>query len=172
MRIYLVGYMYSGKTTMGRQLARRLDYTFHDLDVAFEHRYRCSIPLFFQQYGEEAFRQLERQMLQRTASLENTVVSTGGGTPCFFDNMEFINSNGLSIYLQMSEDALIARMVKSKKTRPTFAHMSEEERRTKLSKQLQQRIPFYQQAQLTVNAFNPDINSIAQTILDKMHDVQ
>ena len=164
MRIYLVGYMYSGKTTLGRQLARRIGYSFHDLDIAFEERYHCTVPLFFQKYGEEAFRKLEQQMLHRSTQLDNTIISTGGGTPCFFDNMDFINRNGISVYLEMSQEALISRMSASRKPRPVFANLSDEERSARLTKQLQQRLPYSQKAHITINAFNPDADALAATI--------
>ena len=91
--------MYSGKTTIGRKLAECLDTRFVDLDQLFEEHYHTSIPLFFNRYGEDAFRKLEQLMLHSTHTLNHVVISTGGGTPCFFDNMEWINAHGISVYL-------------------------------------------------------------------------
>ena len=90
MNIYLIGYMYSGKTTLGHKLAVKLGYQWLDLDQVFEQVFHTSIPIFFKRYGEEAFRKLEQKLLHETANNDNTVISTGGGTPCFFDNIQWI----------------------------------------------------------------------------------
>lgn len=170
MRIYLVGYMYSGKTTLGRALAKRMGYNFIDTDQLFEERYHTHITLFFQKYGEAAFRILERQVLHSTAQLDHTVVATGGGTPCHGDNMEWINRNGCSIYLQMSEDALLERQANSHKQRPIFAGMSKPEQHRHLIDQLRQRIPYYRLAHITVDGTNPNLELIVQAIGDRQDE--
>ncbi len=162
--------MYSGKTTLGRQLARRLGLDFLDLDVAFENRYHLTIPLFFQKYGEQAFRLLETKVLQSTDDMDNIVISTGGGTPCFNNNIEHINQHGISIYLYMSHDAICSRMAASKKPRPAFANLTDEERRDKVSAQLALREPIYRQAHITINGFNPDIDALVNTINTYHHE--
>ena len=158
MNIYLIGYMYSGKTTLGRQLAQRLAMDFTDLDQLFEEHYHITLPIFFQKYGEQPFRTLEQQMLHSTATMDNTIIATGGGTPCHFDNMDFIRTHGLSVYLRMPFDAICARMAVSKKQRPVFAGLSNDERRNKVKEQLEQRQRYYTQADITFDAYNPDIN--------------
>lgn len=168
MTLYLIGYMYSGKTTLGRQLAERLGYNFLDLDVAFEERYRVSIPHFFEKYGEPAFRQLEKQLLHQTATLDNTVISTGGGTPCIDDNMDFINHAGVSVYLELTADAICTRAARSKKPRPILTGLSEEERCEKIALQLCQRKPYYEQAHLTVNTYAPTLEDFAPILDDLM----
>ena len=90
MRIYLIGYMASGKTQIGHILANRLGFSFTDLDTVFEKQFRISVSDFFEKYDEQAFRLLEQKLLLETKNLDNIVISTGGGTPCFFDNMDFI----------------------------------------------------------------------------------
>lgn len=155
MLIYLVGYMYSGKTTIGRELASRLGYQFLDLDQYFEERYHTSIPLFFSRYGEQAFRIIERQMLHSTAEMDNTIVSTGGGTPCHFDNMEWINSHGTSIHLHTSVETLLSRAASSRKVRPILADKTEEEREAFVRQQLALRQPYYSQAQLLFDTDKP-----------------
>ena len=159
MRIYLIGYMYSGKTTVGHQLARQLGYDFVDLDQLFEAKYKTSIPIFFQRYGEAAFRQLERQMLHSTADLDNAVISTGGGTPCHFDNMQWILQHGTSVYLDTTLDTILFRAANSRKQRPILADKTDEERRLFISQQLSQRSPYYAQANIT---FSPDQQTIAE----------
>ena len=164
MNIYLVGYMYSGKTTVGRQLARLLGYRFVDLDQALESRYHTTVPLLFQRYGEMAFRQLERQELHRTADLCRTVVSTGGGCPCHADNMQWINTHGTSVFLDVSLDGLVARAEKSRKQRPILSGKPPEELRDTIAMQLSQRLPIYRQAHLLFPADNPDIKHLAEIL--------
>lgn len=164
--IYLVGYMYSGKTTFGRQLAQQCGYDFVDLDNAFEQYYHTTIALFFQHYDEQAFRLLERQMLHRTATLHHTVVSTGGGTPCFFDNMQFINQHGTAIYLALSPEHIMQRMNRSHKPRPLFAGLTQQQRENTVRNQLQTRLPFYQQAAITIDALRPDADAVYHLLLN------
>lgn len=165
MKIYLIGYMYSGKTTFGRKLANRLGYTFHDLDVAFEQRFHTTLPIFFARYGESAFRQLERQMLHATADMDDVVVSTGGGTPCHFDNMTWINAHGTSLYLETNPELIFARMETSRKQRPTLSHMTPEERIDFIVRQLADRQEYYRQANLCVPADNPDADKIISLLI-------
>lgn len=115
MRIFLVGYMYSGKTTIGKQLAKKLNISFVDLDQAIEQRYHVSIPVFFNKYGEDAFRILERNVLEIVSDMDDVVISTGGGTPCFGDNMDFILSKGSVVYRKMTSAAILSRESRSKK---------------------------------------------------------
>ena len=146
MRIYLIGYMYSGKTTLGRQLAARLGLPFHDLDQMLEARYHSTVPLLFERYGEAAFRQLERAMLHSTAQLEHAVIATGGGTPCHFDNMDFILAHGTAIYLELTADDILRRALRSHKPRPLLSGLTEEEQRKVIERQLKEREPYYRRA--------------------------
>lgn len=164
MNIYLVGYMYAGKTTIGRHLAHKLGFDFVDTDKLFEMRYHCSIPIFFEHYGEEAFRQLERQVLETTSQLSNTVIATGGGTPIFGNNMEWILSHGTTIFLHMTFDAICARMAKSHKMRPLLQNLNPDQRRQYIREQLALRDPVYQQAHIIFNAFDPDIDTLVLKI--------
>ena len=118
MKYYLVGYMYCGKSTFGRRLAEAKGMDYLDLDRAFEARYHYTVPMFFQRFGEAAFRTLETQMLHSTADLDNVVIATGGGTPCYGDNMDFILAHGTAVYLQMPVDALVERALRSRNPRP------------------------------------------------------
>jgi len=164
MKLFLLGYMYSGKTTVGRWLSQRLDYRFVDLDQLFEERYHTSIPLFFNRYGEEAFRKLEQLTLHSTESMDNVVISTGGGTPCYFDNMQWINAHGISIHLEVSIEKIIERALRSKKQRPILANKSPEELHTFIQSQLAQRLPYYSQAHITFPADDPDLTAL-QTLI-------
>ena len=155
MKFYLVGYMYCGKTTFGRQLAEEKGMDFLDLDSAFEERYHYTVPRFFQAFGEEAFRKLETAVLHDTASLDNVVISCGGGTPCHSDNMDFILAHGTAIYLQMSVDDLVARALHSRNPRPKLQGLPEEELRRQITAGLKGREPFYLKAPIILDGNNP-----------------
>ena len=157
MNYYLVGYMYCGKSTFGRRLAEAKGMEYLDLDRAFEQRYHYTVPRFFSQFGEEAFRRLEAQMLRSTASLDNTVIATGGGTPCHADNMDFILQHGTAIYLKMSIDGLVCRALASRNPRPAMRGLNEVQLREKIATQLQLREPFYLRAPIVLDASNPVI---------------
>lgn len=169
MRIYLIGYMYSGKTTVGRKLADALGYDFLDLDQAIETRYHTTLPLFFKRYGEPMFRQVEMQMLHDTSRMDNVVISTGGGTPCFGNNMQWINDNGTSIYLRLTEESICQRMECSRKCRPTVMALPPEERKQFIHDQLSARLPIYQQARHTIVADGMDTKDIISTILQAIN---
>lgn len=156
MKYYLVGYMYSGKSTFGRRLAEERGMAFLDLDHAFEERYHYTVPRFFSQFGESAFRKLESQLLRSTADLDNVVIATGGGTPCHSGNMDFILANGTAIYLQMNVNDLVVRAIRSHNPRPLMRGLSESDLRTKISTQLKEREVFYLRAHVVLNGNNPE----------------
>lgn len=157
MKYYLVGYMYCGKTTFGRRLAEEKGMDYMDLDRAFEARYHYTVPMFFDRFGEEAFRKLETQMLHSTAELDNMVIATGGGTPCHSGNMDFILANGTAVYLQMSVDALVQRALRSHNPRPLLHGLPETELRTIIERQLKEREPVYLRAPIVIDGVNPSI---------------
>ncbi len=126
MKIYLIGYMSSGKSTLGKTLANRLQLKFIDTDEAFETKYQISINDFFIKFGEEKFRELEHQLLSSLAKIEDAVISTGGGTPCYYNNIDIINENGISIYLKLHPKSIISRLKASKKQRPLVNDMDNE----------------------------------------------
>ena len=164
MRIFLIGYMYAGKTTVGRQLAARMGLRFLDLDQAIEERYHTSSTLLMERYGEEAFRKIEQAMLQQVAQMEDVVISTGGGTPCFFDNMEVILRHGVSVYLLMTLDEILSREACSRKRRPLLAGLTSEEKRDRIAAHLAQREPYYRRAAITIPAFNPDLDALVRLL--------
>jgi len=118
MKIFLVGFMGCGKSTLGRKLAARLGYNFIDLDELFEQKEGTTIAKYFVSYGEEAFRQEESNILKYTDFPEKSIISTGGGLPCYFDHMDWMNANGKVIYIQMSPKALASRLEYGKEERP------------------------------------------------------
>jgi len=146
-KIYILGYMGSGKSTVGKKLAKELGYRFIDLDKAIEREYKTSISLLFYKYGEETFRKLEKKELEKTKDLNNYVIATGGGTPCFFDNMQFMNTNGTTLYINIPALGLANRLIHAKHRRPLIENLSEEELKIFIDKQLQEREKFYRQAE-------------------------
>lgn len=149
-RIVLVGFSGSGKSTYGRRLARRLGMEFFDLDQCFEAHYHITIMDFFSKYGEESFRICEYSLLKDVLSRENCVISTGGGTPCFFDSMDLIKMLSVSIYIQLSVSSLVDRLMNSKKPRPLTRGRTLEDLHTYVTEELSRREVYYKRADLCV----------------------
>ena len=152
-RIILIGYMGAGKTTLGRALASKLGITFIDLDNYIEQRFRKNITQIFAEKGEDGFREIERRMLHEVAEFEDVIISTGGGTPCFFDNIDFMNSMGLTVHLQVPLDRLHTRLSIARRQRPLIREKNDEELLEFITEQLAKREPFYSKAQ---NSFVAD----------------
>ncbi|MCK9422440.1 MAG: shikimate kinase [Bacteroidales bacterium] len=164
MRIYLIGYMASGKSNLGRLLSEELRFRFIDLDSMFEERYKVTILDFFERYGEELFRKIEQKLLYETAGYDNTVIATGGGTPCFFDNMEFINTSGTSIYLRWEIPELTERLRHIRKKRPILKTIDPENLENTVSNHLKQRSVYYERAHVTVDGANLNTGKLADWI--------
>lgn len=145
-RILLIGFMAAGKTTLGKALARDLGLQFVDLDHYIEGRYHCSVSQLFAERGEEAFREIERNMLHEVAEFEDVVISTGGGTPCFFDNIDYMNRQGTTVFLEASVDVIFTRLTIARTQRPLVAGKSPDELRTYIRQMLDLRLPYYTQA--------------------------
>ncbi|MFC2081408.1 shikimate kinase [Bacteroidota bacterium] len=157
MIVFLIGFMGSGKSTAGKQLALRLGYSFVDTDQLIVEKFGMTINEIFDSLGEEAFREGEASLLNELISKRDLVVSTGGGLPCYGDNMDVINNNGISVYLRLVPDALFNRLVFRKYKRPLIRDLSDEELRAFINEKLAEREPFYNKARhildgLKVNA--------------------
>ena len=151
IRIFLTGYMGAGKTTLGKAFARQLGLTFIDLDWYIEERFHQSIPNLFRERGEDGFRQLERNMLHEAGEFEDVVISTGGGTPCFFDNMDYLNRQGATVYLKASPDVLYKHLSMGRTVRPLLLNKTPEEVRQYITRQLAEREPYYTKAHYTID---------------------
>lgn len=160
MKYYLIGYMYSGKSTFGPKLAAAKGLGFVDLDQAFEAKYHYEVARFFEVFGEEAFRKLEAQMLHATAAMDDVVISTGGGTPCHGDNMDFILAHGTAIYLQMPVDALVERALRSRHVRPRLHGLPEAEMRAAIAAELAEREPIYLRAPIRLDGTDPQTGGV------------
>lgn len=167
-RIFLIGYMGAGKTTVGKVLAKLLELSFIDLDYYIEGRYHKTVSQLFAEKGEEAFRIIERNLLHEVAAFEDVLVSVGGGTPCFFDNMEVMNEMGKTVYLKVSVNELASRLEVCKATRPVLQGRSGEELVRFISGSLEKRESFYQKAAIVYDAENMmterDIQQISQSL--------
>lgn len=150
-RIILIGYMGAGKTTVGKALAKDLGLMFYDLDWYIESRMHKTVAQIFKESGEEGFRRIERNMLHEVAEFEDVVISCGGGTPCFFDNMEYMNSQGQTLYLQASPEILAMHLRMGKSVRPLILGKTDEELLQFIMESLEKRDPFYTQAKYILN---------------------
>jgi len=158
MRIYLIGYMGSGKSTVGTGLAKALNLDFIDLDHYIESRNHRTIPDIFARDGEAEFRRLEQKALHEVSEFENIVIATGGGAPCFFDNMEVIKRTGKSLYLNGSPRILADRLMHSKTERPLIKGKTEPELVAFIAETLAKRSEWYTQAESILN-FDHDVST-------------
>ena len=142
--------MCAGKTTVGKSLAESLGRTFYDLVWYIEERFHKKVQAIFVEEGEARFRDIERRMLREVAEFENIVLSCGGGTPCFFDNMDYMNSCANTVYLKASVPTLMSHIAMSRGERPLLKGKSNEELETFITEQLAKREPFYEKAANTV----------------------
>ena len=164
MRIILVGFPGSGKSSVGKKLAAKLGCDFVDLDDAFEEAYHVSIPDFFAKYNEPAFRSCERKVLLDKLLLENVVISSGGGTPCFADNMAIMKQFGIVVYIKMAPASLFDRLSHAKRVRPLVQNLTPEELQEFIATNLPKRETFYQQAHITVKGESIDIEGLCEEV--------
>ena len=150
-RIILIGYMGAGKTTIGKALSKELGIIFYDLDWYIESRMRKSVSEIFAERGEEGFRKIEYNMPHEVAEFENVIISCGGGTPCFFDNMDYLNQQGQVVYLKASPEVLYKHLQMAKVERPLLKGKSSEELIAFIREQLDKREPFYSKAKYTLD---------------------
>lgn len=157
-RIFLIGYMGSGKSAMGRLLAKSLGLQFYDLDSYIEGKYHLTIAQIFEHEGEERFREKERMCLHELGELEDVVIATGGGAPCFFDNMNFMNQKGHTLYLDLSVSQLQTRLESSRAgVRPLLKNKSSQELQDFIEVNLMKRMPFYSQAKHRITGSDEEI---------------
>ena len=155
-RIILIGYMGSGKTTVGKALSKETGMMFYDLDWYIESRMRKSVSQIFAEKGEEGFRKIEYNMLHEVAEFEDVIISCGGGTPCFFDNMDYLNQQGDVVYLKATPETLYKHLMMAKIERPLLKGKSSEELIAYITEHLKERASFYEKARhiLDVNVLD------------------
>ncbi|TFH38284.1 MAG: shikimate kinase [Bacteroidia bacterium] len=164
MIIYLLGFMGSGKSTAGRKLAGALGYEFFDLDHLIERERGVSIGEIFRDEGEPSFRITEAAILRKTGAKQNTVIACGGGTPCFHDNMGYMNSQGLTVYLEMTPGQLMGRLSASVGNRPLISSLAGDDLLNYITGTLEEREQFYRKASLTVRGLSLDIQALVKSV--------
>jgi shikimate kinase len=152
MKIFLIGFMGSGKTHWGRQLSDKLGIRFFDLDEQVSEQAGKPIPEIFEQDGEELFRQLEKEVLHIISeSHDSFVMACGGGSPCYFNNIEYMNQAGTTVWINTPLETLFERLVKEKDNRPLIRNLSDEQLKGFIAKKFADRRIYYEQARLKVD---------------------
>jgi len=164
MRIYLIGYMGSGKSTLGRKLSEFVNLQFVDMDHYIEERNYKTIPQIFSEEGEVEFRKKERKALEELSEFTDIVIATGGGAPCFFDNVNLMNKTGKTIYLNIEPKILADRLLKSKTERPLIKGKSREELVAFINETLKKRNEFYKQAKIEITQPDIDLHKLQKLI--------
>jgi len=170
MIISMVGYMGSGKSHISKILSEKINFKLIDLDKEIIKRAKLSILEIFEKKGEIHFRKLEREILEEIlATRENTVLSLGGGTPAYYNNMEIINHNSKSVFLRASINILTERILKQKEKRPLIAHIPDENLPEFIAKHLFERNQFYSKAQFNISTDGKNPEEIINEIIEKMY---
>jgi shikimate kinase len=167
--IYIIGFMGSGKTTAGKKLASLLGWLFIDLDKKIEEHTGKTIPEIFSQNGENYFRDIETQLLRNLKSCTNTIISTGGGTPCYSDNMDFMIETGLTLYLKLTPAELKSRLSESKGKRPLIKDLDQEKLQSFIEEKLAVREKCYNRSDITVEGINLDINLVLSLLKSRLN---
>ena len=163
-RIFLIGFMGSGKSTFGKKLAKELNTTFIDLDKVIEEKAKCSVGDIFKYLGEDTFRTMESEALKSFEHLDGFVMATGGGTPCYFSNIDYINDQGISIYIELDTKSIYNRLVNAKNVRPTMKGKNQEELMKFIEDTFQHRKAIYERATFKVNGLNLDVKNIVELL--------
>lgn len=159
--------MASGKTTFGRALARQTGMRHIDLDFYIEQRFHSTVRDIFAKRGEAEFRRIEGAMLREVGEIDGVIVSCGGGTPCFGDNLDYMNSKGLTVCLQTSDEVIADRIIKAGDKRPLMAGKSHEEILQTISEHMKARKPYYDRAQLIISGDRlENKRQISDTVMD------
>ncbi len=164
MRIYLIGYMGCGKSTLGRRLANHLGVQFVDMDHYIEERNCKTIPQIFEEEGEAEFRKKERKALEELSEFTDIVIATGGGAPCFFDNIDLMNRTGKTIYLNIDPTILADRLLHSKTERPLIKGKSRDELVAFIDDTLKKRNEFYMQAKYQITLPDVELASVEELL--------
>ena len=165
MRVFLTGFMGAGKTTTGRRLADKLGLEFRDLDLEIERIAGMTIGDIFRIHGEYEFRKKESEALRDLVRYhDHLLIATGGGTPCFHDNMMFMNDSGITVYLELPTGALVHRLIHSKSRRPLVEGMDEMELQSYVTDTLAQRAPFFRESKIIADGMNVNVNDLAERI--------
>lgn len=168
MKIFLIGFMGSGKSFLGKLWADDNQLPFYDLDSLIEEEERMAIDKIFATYGEDYFREKEAAALRNTDRFSNAIIACGGGTPCYFDNMQWMNKNGVTVFLNQTEDNIYKHVQNDKKVRPLILEQDQEKLQSFITNKLKDRFPFYNQSQTTLlsHQLNKDGFAIIENYLN------
>ena len=165
MKLFLIGFMGSGKTHWGQLLAAKTEMPFFDLDSVIEQREQATIEEIFSTKGEESFRYIEKEVLEKVVSTnKDFIISCGGGTPCFFNNIGFMKQKGLVIWLNTQIDSLVSRLLKQKNTRPLLKNLADRELKQYIVTKILRRRLYYEQADITVQEETLTVDTFAEII--------
>ncbi len=165
--IFIVGYMASGKTTFGKALARRTGLQHIDLDFYIEQRFHSTIRDIFASRGEAEFRVMESNMLREVGEFSDVIISCGGGTPCFGDNMDYMRTHGTTVCLKASADVIADRIIQAGDKRPLMAGKSRGEILDAIGAHMEQRAPYYDRAEIIISGDRLETKAqIADTVSD------
>ena len=163
-RIFLIGFMGSGKSTLGSGLARKIGYDFVDMDHLIEETAGMTIPGIFSEHSEAVFRKWERDILLELCQRENVVVSTGGGAPSHGDMMSVMNDHGATVYISLPPAALKDRLIHSKTERPLIKGKTEQELLEFIKSLLEKRKPYYNQAHFIIDGINLEVDTLVKVL--------
>jgi shikimate kinase len=163
-KVYIIGFMGSGKTTAGRKIASTMGWQFKDLDLEIEHVCGKSIRDIFSEFGEERFREIESHTLKNLITYGDTIISAGGGTPCYLDNMDFMLETGQVVYLRMTTAQLKTRLEGGRAKRPLLKEKSGQELIEYITQKLAEREQFYLKAGIVADGFNLDIKTLCKNL--------
>jgi shikimate kinase len=164
-RVYIIGFMGSGKTTAGKKLASLLGWSFTDLDKEIENHCGKSIPEIFSQNGEDYFRKVESDVLKNLKDEISTVVSTGGGTPCNAGNMDYMLETGLTLYLKLTPGQLTSRLIEATEDRPLIKGLKKPDLQRFVEDKLSVREKWYNRSEITLDGFDLDLGKVKSIIL-------
>lgn len=170
MRIFLIGYMGSGKSRWGKLIAKHYGFRFIDLDIHIEEREKATIPEIFNEHEESGFRLKEQEALTSIQDIDNVIIATGGGAPCFHNNMETMNNLGTTLFIDCSAELLQKRISDSDTERPLVAKLSQDELLEYIKRHLKIRMPFYKQADYKIISGNLEIEDFI-ALLDPIINV-
>ena len=165
-RVFLIGFMGAGKTSIGKALSAKMKCSFVDIDLFIERRYHKTIRQIFDEKGEEDFREIEKKTLREIAEFEDVVISTGGGTPCFHQNMQFMNEQGITVYLKVTNDELVRRIKLNINARPLLKDLTDNSLRLFVEETMTTRTTFYDQAKIVFDAEKQNINMAIVSIMN------
>ena len=169
-KIFLIGFMGCGKSKLGKSVAHKFNRPFIDLDELIESQNQMTIPQLFNAIGEQGFREREREVLQNAAFAKDVIIATGGGAPCFFDNMEWMNNHGITVFIDSPVKILADRLINARVERPLVKGKSYEDLIEYIEIKLIERRPFYEQAQIILKEIDIDADILMQALEENKYD--